>query len=99
MTLSERRVRVGGETVPYRVAGEGEPVVMMHGLGGSSRCWGGRYPRWLNGIGCTSSTCRGSARCGDFTGSSRAGHMPMLTRSEEFNQAILAFLGGALVGE
>ena len=44
ITLSERRVRVGGETVPYRVAGEGEPVVMMHGLGGSSRCWARTLP-------------------------------------------------------
>ncbi len=44
ITLSERHVRVGSETVPYRVAGEGEPVVMMHGLGGSSRCWAWTVP-------------------------------------------------------
>jgi pimeloyl-ACP methyl ester carboxylesterase len=36
---SEHRVRVAGTVVPYVVAGEGEPVVMIHGLGGSSRCW------------------------------------------------------------
>ena len=33
------RVRVRGTIVPYDVAGEGEPVLMIHGLGGSSRCW------------------------------------------------------------
>jgi pimeloyl-ACP methyl ester carboxylesterase len=42
--LSERRVRVGRDEIPYRVAGEGEPVVMMHGLGGSSRCWAWAMP-------------------------------------------------------
>ncbi|HEY2994338.1 MAG TPA: alpha/beta fold hydrolase [Methylomirabilota bacterium] len=41
---SEHRVRVGGQTVPYRVIGEGEPVVMIHGLGGSSRCWAWSVP-------------------------------------------------------
>src|SRR5205085_6288482 len=39
IAVSEHRVRVGGDEVLYRVAGEGEPVVMLHGLGGSSRCW------------------------------------------------------------
>jgi len=39
IAVSEHRVRVGGDEVVYRVAGEGEPVVMLHGLGGSSRCW------------------------------------------------------------
>jgi pimeloyl-ACP methyl ester carboxylesterase len=29
----------------------------------------------------------------------RAGHLPMLTRPDEFNRAIAAFLGGEPVGE
>lgn len=36
---AEYRVQVNGQTVAYRALGEGEPVVMIHGLGGSSRCW------------------------------------------------------------
>jgi pimeloyl-ACP methyl ester carboxylesterase len=41
---SEHRVQVSGHTVPYRVIGEGEPVVLIHGLGGSSRCWAWSVP-------------------------------------------------------
>src|SRR5262252_10615521 len=37
-------VRVSGQTVPYTVFGQGEPVVMIHGLGGSSRCWAWTAP-------------------------------------------------------
>jgi pimeloyl-ACP methyl ester carboxylesterase len=29
----------------------------------------------------------------------RAGHLPMLTQPEEFNRALLAFLGGDPVGD
>jgi pimeloyl-ACP methyl ester carboxylesterase len=36
---SEHHVQVSGQTVPYGVIGEGEPPVLIHGLGGSSRCW------------------------------------------------------------
>ena len=41
---SKHRVRVSGQTVPYAVIGEGEPVVLIHGLGGSSRCWAWSAP-------------------------------------------------------
>lgn len=37
--LSRREVRVGGYPAHYEVAGEGEPVVLVHGLSGSTRWW------------------------------------------------------------
>lgn len=37
--ISEREARVGGHQVRYEVAGEGEPVVLVHGLSGSTRWW------------------------------------------------------------
>jgi pimeloyl-ACP methyl ester carboxylesterase len=42
--LVEHRVRVAGDVVAYGLAGEGPPVVMIHGLGGSSRCWAWTVP-------------------------------------------------------
>jgi pimeloyl-ACP methyl ester carboxylesterase len=36
---SRHEVRVGGWPVRYEVAGEGEPVVLVHGLSGSTRWW------------------------------------------------------------
>jgi pimeloyl-ACP methyl ester carboxylesterase len=44
LVLSRHRVRVGDDVVPYEVVGEGEPVIMVHGLGGSSRCWAPTLP-------------------------------------------------------
>jgi pimeloyl-ACP methyl ester carboxylesterase len=37
--LSRNEVRVGGWPVHFEVAGEGEPVVLVHGLSGSTRWW------------------------------------------------------------
>jgi pimeloyl-ACP methyl ester carboxylesterase len=34
------RVRVGGHLVRYHAVGDGPPVVLVHGLGGSARWWG-----------------------------------------------------------
>ena len=37
--LSERAVEVAGRRVRFRVAGEGGPIVLVHGLAGSTRWW------------------------------------------------------------
>ena len=42
--ISEREVRVLGSPVRYKVAGEGEPLVLVHGLSGSTRWWARNIP-------------------------------------------------------
>lgn len=37
-------VRVGGWPIGYEVAGEGEPVILVHGLSGSTRWWSRNVP-------------------------------------------------------
>lgn len=37
--ITRREIQVGQQTVYYQVAGEGEPVVLVHGLSASSRWW------------------------------------------------------------
>jgi pimeloyl-ACP methyl ester carboxylesterase len=37
--LARHRVRVRGREIPYWTTGAGPPLVLLHGLGGSSRCW------------------------------------------------------------
>lgn len=44
MELTEREVRVSGRRVRYEVAGEGEAVVLVHGLSGSTRWWARNVP-------------------------------------------------------
>lgn len=39
-----RQARVGGHPIRYKVAGEGEPVVLVHGLSGSTRWWARNVP-------------------------------------------------------
>ena len=38
-SVEERVAEVGGRPVHYRVAGDGSPVVLVHGLSGSTRWW------------------------------------------------------------
>ena len=42
--VSEHVVDVNGTPVRYRVAGAGEPVVLVHGLAGSTRWWAPNLP-------------------------------------------------------
>src|SRR3954451_13212601 len=37
--LERRRAKIGPATIAYEVAGSGPPVVLVHGLSGSSRWW------------------------------------------------------------
>src|SRR5438876_4017457 len=37
--MEVRELAVGGTSIEYRVAGQGEPVVLVHGLAGSWRWW------------------------------------------------------------
>src|SRR5688572_662620 len=37
--LERRQVKVGPATIAYEVAGAGPPVILVHGLSGSSRWW------------------------------------------------------------
>src|SRR5262245_66449854 len=39
MTTELHELEVDGRTVRYRVTGSGEPLVLVHGLGGSWRWW------------------------------------------------------------
>ena len=42
--VREREVLVSGRQVRYEVAGEGDPVVLVHGLSGSTRWWARNVP-------------------------------------------------------
>ena len=42
--VHKREAWVGGYPVRYEVAGEGEPVVLVYGLSGSTRWWAGNVP-------------------------------------------------------
>src|SRR5829696_7802544 len=39
LRLERRRAKIGLATIAYQVAGSGPPVVLVHGLSGSSRWW------------------------------------------------------------
>ncbi|MGH2493402.1 MAG: alpha/beta fold hydrolase [Ktedonobacteraceae bacterium] len=37
--ITRRKIQVGQQTIYYQVAGEGEPIILIHGLSASSRWW------------------------------------------------------------
>jgi pimeloyl-ACP methyl ester carboxylesterase len=37
--IEQRRVNIGAATIAYEVAGDGPPIILVHGLAGSSRWW------------------------------------------------------------
>lgn len=39
LETTQRRIRVGDVTVAYQTAGRGPPLVLLHGLAGSTRWW------------------------------------------------------------
>jgi len=44
VTISKRTIQVHGQPIHYEVAGEGEPVVLVHGLSESTRVWHRNLP-------------------------------------------------------
>src|SRR5437763_15227548 len=39
INVTRHEIRVGHQTVYYQVVGQGEPIILIHGLSGSSRWW------------------------------------------------------------
>jgi len=39
INVTRHEIQVGHQTVSYQVVGEGEPIILIHGLAGSSRWW------------------------------------------------------------
>ncbi len=44
MEIPDRSIQVKGHAVHYRVVGTGEPVILVHGLSGSTRWWARNVP-------------------------------------------------------
>ncbi|GHO51031.1 alpha/beta fold hydrolase [Ktedonospora formicarum] len=44
MKITKRTILVDNVPIHYRVAGKGEPVILIHGLSGSSRWWNRNIP-------------------------------------------------------
>src|SRR5947209_8698420 len=44
LSIERREVQVGPNVVYYQVVGEGEPLVLVHGLSGSLRWWRRNVP-------------------------------------------------------
>jgi pimeloyl-ACP methyl ester carboxylesterase len=44
LKIAKQTIQVKGQQIAYQVAGRGDPVILVHGLSGSTRWWGRNVP-------------------------------------------------------
>ena len=57
MAVEERNLEVGGSSVRYPTAGEGPPLVLLHGVGTSALEWNRAIPALARGRSVFAPTC------------------------------------------